>query len=227
MDYIIYILGFGGKMPSDFRRARDLERKQQTQDKLLDGAATVFVAKGYHQTLISDIAAMAEVGQGTFYRSFSNKRECFAALFDRFIASLVARFDIFSTNTPTNLEEYLSASLSSVKEMAGVLEKNRELALLFIREARAVDREFEARWEEIMGDFADIAATYLDHAIDKGFARSCDSGVVSQCLVGICMRHLEISLSGAQTEAQPEQSIEHLVTEIVGFAFHGFGPRIA
>lgn len=206
-------------MTTTLRRQKDLERKERTRRRLLDAAATVFVRLGYRKTKISDIVGEAGVGQGTFYRSFADKRQIFEMLFEDFAARLLGEFVGFSANLPRNQEEYLKASVDAVARVAWQLDKRRELALLFLREGPAVDRVFEEMIGELLDQFAALAQSYLDHAIGSGFARSCDSAVVSQCLVGIARRQLDNFLKGRI----PQQAMETTVSEAVRFAFFGFG----
>ncbi|MCB1155379.1 helix-turn-helix transcriptional regulator, partial [bacterium] len=76
-------------MVSETRRKKDEERKARTRRLLLDAAARVFAQNGYHAPRIADIVAEANVGQGTFYRNFTDKRDIFETLFDEFQADLV------------------------------------------------------------------------------------------------------------------------------------------
>lgn len=210
-------------MATELRQRKDAERRERTRRKLLDATARVILKKGYRETLISDIVADAGVGQGTFYRNFTNMREALETLFDDFAESLFVEFSDFSENLPESVEEYREASIGAITRMAEILFKNRDLALLFLREGPAIDGEFEARIDEALSGFADLARGYLEYAIDSGFARPCDAGVVSQCLVGMARRHLDLGL-------KQDQSLEELrwkIREVIDFAFLGFAPRDA
>lgn len=208
-------------MPSPLRQTRDSQRKERTRTALLDAARAVFVEKGYHPTLISDIVAEAGVGQGTFYRFFHSKRAVFEALFEQFAERLLGEFSDFSAHLPTNLEEYREASVRSLGEVASILLENREMAIFFLRQSPVIDRDFEARFEETLSAFAALARGYLEHAIRSGFARSCDTEVVSQCLVGIARQMISSSLK----DELNAEDVRHLVREVIDFAFVGFGPR--
>ncbi|MDP7114366.1 MAG: helix-turn-helix domain-containing protein, partial [Myxococcota bacterium] len=203
------------------RQRRDARRKEQTRGVLLTAAREAFVARGYHATKISDVAARARVGQGTFYRHFDNKRQAFQALFDRFVASLHAEFADMSAHPPTGIEEYMSASRNAVKRAARVVMADQALTLLFLREGPAIDREFERNLKEMCEGFGALARHYLDAAIDGGFARSCDTELVSQSIVGMGLWQLERFLSGRAGGADLDAAID----ELVRFAFWGFGPR--
>ncbi len=201
---------------SAYRQRVDEERKSRTRDRLMDAARRVFVTDGYHAPKVSDIVAEAGTGQGTFYRHFADKRELFDALVNEFLVDLAAGFDMAFATLPESAEEYRDASLLSVQAAANVLMEHRAEALLFLKEGPTIDADFEARVAEVMDSFASLAQGFLDHAIGAGFARACDSAVVSQCLVGMALHHLERGLPDGD-------DLNQTVREIVDFAFLGFG----
>src|SRR6185295_19649966 len=63
-------------------------RRERTRQELLGAAARVLAEKGLHVTKISDIAAAADVGVGTFYLHFPTKE----ALFDAVVEDTMRRF---------------------------------------------------------------------------------------------------------------------------------------
>ena len=63
-------------------------RRERTRQDLLAAAERVLAEKGLHQTKISDIAAAADVGVGTFYLHFPTKE----ALFDAVVEDTMRRF---------------------------------------------------------------------------------------------------------------------------------------
>ncbi len=54
----------------------------------MDAARRLFVERGYHATRPQDIAREAEVGNGTFYLHFTDKRDIFLAFADEACAEL-------------------------------------------------------------------------------------------------------------------------------------------
>ncbi len=207
-------------MPTALRKTRDHERKERTRRDLLKAATRVFARNGYHKPLVSDIVAEAGVGQGTFYRYFSHKREIFETLIEGFTNELLAEFSDMSEHLPTNVEEYRNASLSAILRAARVVERNRELCLVFLREASAVDDDMSRLLSGMYDRLAQLAKYYLDHAIASGYARPCNSEVVSQSIIGIGMRTVEAWLD----RKYPALSIEELITEVVDFGFLGLSP---
>ena len=55
-------------------------RGQKTRQKVLEAAEAIFGEKSYEVASISDITRMADVGQGTFYLYFPDKKSVFVEL---------------------------------------------------------------------------------------------------------------------------------------------------
>ncbi len=208
-------------MPSDLRQERDHARTERRRQAVLDAAGRVFVRQGYHRTLISDIAAEAGVGQGTFYRHFPDKRAAFEAVFDRFVESLFAEFAGMSANLPHDAREYRDSSVEALVRMAQALERNQDLAKILMREAPAVDRVLEEKVASFQDGFILLAKTFLDHATAEGFARPCDTTLVAQAIVGMGTSVAHMWWSGRA----PDVTLDHLINEVVDFAFFGISTR--
>jgi TetR/AcrR family transcriptional regulator len=58
-------------------------RKAQTDRAILDAAQSAFLSRGYEATTIEEIAAAADVGVGSIYNHFGNKRELYLAVVER------------------------------------------------------------------------------------------------------------------------------------------------
>jgi AcrR family transcriptional regulator len=206
---------------SGLRKQREEERKRRTRKQLLDAAARVFIRKGYHNPNISDIVAEAGVGQGTFYRNFRDKRDIFETLLEGFISGLLGEFSEMSAHPPTHVREYRDASIQALRRMVRIVERNRKLVLLFIREAPAVDEHVAQVMGGMYDRFGELAKYYLDHAIKSGFVRPCRSEVIAQSIVGMGLRMAERWLDGRYSEIP----VDDLIAELVEFAFKGLEPR--
>lgn len=73
-----------------------MEKSNETKQKLLRAACTVFREKTYEKAKVSDIVAHAEVAQGTFYLYFKSKKDCLNLLIlemiDRFLQEIEQDF---------------------------------------------------------------------------------------------------------------------------------------
>lgn len=208
-------------MVSSFRKQRDEDRKENTRRYLMNAAVDVFCDKGYHPTLVSDIVERAGVGQGTFYRHFKNKRDLIDNILDQFGEMLLGQFQFMTDHLPSNVDEYRELSRNAILAMTILVEKNRKLALLLLREAPTVDRDFEQRINDLYNQFVNLAAFYLEYAINQGFARQCNTTMVAQGIVGMGLRHMTIWLND---EHHPVD-IHELINELVDFAFFGLAGK--
>src|SRR5437762_9539774 len=68
-------------------------RRERTRQELLAAATRVLAEKGLHQTKITDIAAAADVGVGTFYLHFPDKEALFDAVVEETVRRLKATVD--------------------------------------------------------------------------------------------------------------------------------------
>ncbi|MBU0505339.1 TetR/AcrR family transcriptional regulator [bacterium] len=199
------------------REQKNQERKDNTRKALLSAATKVFARQGYHNTLISDVVQEACVGQGTFYRNFTDKRAIFAALKDEFILSLLNEFQPMSEHLPESFEDYREASVQAITKLARKLDENKDFVMCFFKEAPAVDKEFSTEVALINDQFVKLAKLYLDHAIAQGFARKCNAHVVSEAIVGMGQRMIMQWLEDKIKDVE----LEHLVEEMVDFGFLG------
>ena len=202
------------------RRQRvDDDRKSRTKAALLDASEGVFARRGYHSALVSEIVAEAGVGQGTFYRHFESKRAVLDALFDRLVDQVLDEFRGSLVEMPTNLEEYRAVSYRGGASAVAVVTEHQDAVRLILRQGPAVDEAFAARVEGMHDQIADLAALYLRHAIEQGFARPCDPELVGQAIVGQVMRIILLWLDGRLES----RSREDVLREMIEFMVHGYG----
>lgn len=71
--------GHGPQLPDTAPVDAPAKRRSASRERLLAAARKLFVEKGFHATRPQDIARAAEVGHGTFYLHFADKRACFLA----------------------------------------------------------------------------------------------------------------------------------------------------
>jgi AcrR family transcriptional regulator len=155
-------------------------RSQQRHQRILDAAASVFATKGYHATLVDEIAAEAETSKGGVYFHFPNKQAIFLALLDRLADILRERVDqaVAERQQPLDRAE---AALRVVLETFG---SHRRLARLFLVEALGAGPEFNARMIRIRAEFAQVIRTHLDDAVAQGAIPPLDTDVAATAWFG-------------------------------------------
>ena len=73
-------------------RLTQKERRELTRRQLLDAAAVVFAARGYHAASIDDIADAAGFTKGAVYSNFASKEDLFLALIRERQAQMLEAF---------------------------------------------------------------------------------------------------------------------------------------
>jgi AcrR family transcriptional regulator len=80
--------------PAARAETRGERRKRQTETRLLDAALAVFCARGYDAATTGEIARAADVGAGTFYLYFKDKRATYERLARRAAHDLLASWQV-------------------------------------------------------------------------------------------------------------------------------------
>ncbi|MBV9133434.1 MAG: TetR/AcrR family transcriptional regulator [Chloroflexi bacterium] len=155
-------------------------RSQQRHQRILDAAVAVFSTKGYHGTLVDEIAAEAETSKGGVYFHFPNKQAIFLALLDRLANILRERVEA-AVATRQDPIERAEAALHVVLETFG---SHRRLARLFLVEALGAGPEFNARMIQLRADFADLIRVHLDDAVAQGAIPPLDTSVAATAWFG-------------------------------------------
>ncbi|MFB8004175.1 TetR/AcrR family transcriptional regulator [Nocardia sp. NPDC056000] len=174
-------------MPRERSTARAQERVAATRDGLVQAAATVFAERGYHPTRVSDIAEQAGVGQGTFYRHFSDKRQ----ILDAVVAGTAERLQ--SVFTDENAPEQID-SLAEYRERASdmatrvfelIAAEHREMGFL-LGQLPSVDDDGAATLDFVHGIAAAMIAEYYRIGIERGFFRAdLDIDAASIAVIGM------------------------------------------
>jgi AcrR family transcriptional regulator len=155
-------------------------RSQQRHQRILDAAVRVFSSKGYHGTLVDEIAAEAETSKGGVYFHFPNKQAIFLALLDRLANMLRERVEDAIKNEPDPIERAETALRVVLETFGG----HRRLARLFMVEALGAGPEFNERMIEIRASFANLIRVHLDDAVATGVIPPIDTETAATAWFG-------------------------------------------
>lgn len=113
--------------------------KTVKREKITEAALEAFVAKGYHDTRMEEIARKAGVGKGTLYEYFSNKEELFVASLEQAIDRYVEEINRI-LKSKGSLEEKIALFL---EEECRFKSTYGETAFLFMRESKKIHVDFK------------------------------------------------------------------------------------
>jgi AcrR family transcriptional regulator len=136
------------------------EQAASTEAALKDAARRVFARQGYLNTKITDITAEAGRAAGSFYNHFTGKEELLAAL----LADALAESDavIFAPNSQHRADFSDRESVRWHVESYWRFYSRHAVELTALRQAAAINTEFGARLEAMVGADASHVRDHLD-----------------------------------------------------------------
>ncbi|MSQ03868.1 MAG: TetR/AcrR family transcriptional regulator [Myxococcales bacterium] len=140
-------------------------------DRILDAAIDVFAEKGFHHARISDIAAKAEVADGTIYLYFRNKDDVLITIFEEKMGMLIAGLKQALEGVDDPLERvrtfarYHFRQVKDHESLAEVLQIELRLSNKFLKEYRPT-----RLWE-----YLNVFAGILRDGQERGVIRPLDA----------------------------------------------------
>lgn len=119
------------------------------RERVLQAMATNCAEKTYAKTTIADIVAAAGISRATFYKHFADKKECFRAAADDFLAKLleaVVESDIRPEGSKANRVR------SAIRTLLEQLAAEPAKATLLLIEAPNVDTDIVLRYRRLVMD---------------------------------------------------------------------------
>ena len=132
------------------------ENAELTRQRIIDGARTVFLARGVSRSTLEHIASQAEVTRGAVYWHFKNKTELFHAIRDKVFLPLIDRMD--DTLTLEGSEDPLTQIENSLCDTINELNENIEMRQIYeimMIKCEYVD-EFATVLQQILNNCANI-----------------------------------------------------------------------
>ncbi len=190
------------------------QKSQQTRERILDAALSIFARKGYHDTRMDDIVTEAGSSKGAVYFHFPGKENLFLALVDEFASRLETRLTsaiAAEQGGMRRIEAALDAGLA-------VFGEYRRLAKLFLVQAVGLGQTFESKRIQILDKFAHLIKIHLDEAIADGDIPPLDSEITSYAWIGaineLIMRWIQ---SGEPTPERIAPALRTLLLHSIQF----------
>jgi AcrR family transcriptional regulator len=160
------------------RRDRRIERRQE---EILQAAASVFAAKGYAQATTREIAAAADIAEGSLYNYFASKRDILVGIISR-SPSPVDRLWAEAENL-TDRDGFIRLVEQAVLAPA----PEQPWIRTVIKEAWTDDELFRQYQAGHVRETVARVARLVERGIEAGWLRPVDPEHVAQALVGALM----------------------------------------
>jgi AcrR family transcriptional regulator len=128
------------------------------RQRMLRAMSKVVSEKGYANTSVADVIAIAGVSRETFYEQFAGKEECFLAAYDVGVESVLRAMRASLTDAPDDPAEVYSRALASYLHTLSV---DPAVARTFNVEVYAAGPAAIQRRMALMDRFVDVTAEML------------------------------------------------------------------
>lgn len=124
------------------------DKSKQTKAKILKVAKDVFADRGFHKTTVRDITDAAELGYGTFYLYFKDKKDIFHALVEQVEDDLYTAAD-GGSDLEREYERGINSYRALRKDLRSIFISFRDNAsiLRFSRELSVIDPHFKKKYD--------------------------------------------------------------------------------
>jgi AcrR family transcriptional regulator len=193
--------------------AAAVERRRQ---QIIEAAYEVFAEQGYHATGIADIAARLDVGHGTFYRYFENKRDLLDHVVDYALTKFFTAVVTEDLPSPQTAEEYRNQmSLLGNRLFTGIAEADPRLTRMLLLEAGSIDAALRQRILGTLDTIAAMVAPMLARGVRRGFLRAdLDVDAASRALTGAMIAALLAMLGRPIAADERERYVETVVSMV-------------
>jgi AcrR family transcriptional regulator len=176
------------------RRDRRIERRQE---EILQAAASVFAAKGYAQATTREIAAAADIAEGSLYNYFASKRDILVAIISR---------------SPSPVDRLWSEAenLADRDGFIGLVERavlapapEQPWVRTVIKEAWMDDELFRRYQAGHVRETVARVTRLIERGVEAGWLRQVDPEYAAQALVGALMASMMPLLRRTQGSEEP------------------------
>ena len=163
------------------QRLPQKDRARKTRERILDIGSHLFRNKGYKQTKVSDITTALNVGKGTFYFYFSDKKalflECVPRIFNELFATGWERIKKID-NAKNRLEIRAQMVLPVLKEFCAILQLSKEAM-------ETGDPKIQALGEMTYHSIRRPIESDIENGIQQGIFRKTDPKIAATVFIGI------------------------------------------
>ena len=191
----------------------------QRRADILGAAVEVFASKGFHAAGVADIAKTLNIGHGTIYRYFKNKRDIFNAILAGLLGEMA---EVVQQEPPTtdSLDEYQGQLERIADHLMRIFNRDTRLAKIAFYESIGAGGEIRESAEHFVSIFAQFTEQYMKNGVNKGFLRpSMDQKVAANLVTSMLMEAVKQVAMGQYSDDE----MQRWRGEITQFVIGGLG----
>lgn len=154
-------------------RARQAEELAELRrNEIIVAASRLFAEQGYHATGIADIARALDIGHGTVYRYFENKRAILDRIVDDLVAGVLVRLlEDEPPDAATTIEEFRGQAERLIGALWDAFDADVPGVRLLLSQGAGVDGDLVRRAGTFVDEAAKVVGRYLRNGQERGFVR--------------------------------------------------------
>jgi len=184
--------------------------------EILSAAVEVFASKGFHAAGIADIAGILNIGHGTIYRYYKNKRDIFNAILADLLAEMA---EVVQKEPPVtdSLDQYQAQLERIADHMMAIFNRDPRLAKIAFYESLGVDGEIRESVEHFISIFAQFTEQYMKNGVEKGFLRaSMDQKIAANLITSMLMEAVKQVAIGQFGDDEMQRWRKEIIQFVVG-----------
>jgi len=158
------------------------QRAERNRKKLLGAAMKVFSQKGYHKATLDEICGRANLGKGTVYQYFGNKKDLFLGIVDSFAAELGKHI----ADAVGEVEDDVVRLQTAISAYVQFHTAHRSFYRLLIHEESSFAKELMERFRTKYFSHLEILEDVLRSGMKSGKMKKMDARSAAFGLVGMC-----------------------------------------
>lgn len=190
------------------------------RERILEGAARVFAAKGFHKATTKEIARAAGVAEGTIYNYFKNKRAILFALVEKIAAQPLKK--ILLENPPDDPQEFFRLL---IQDRHRFFSEYGSMLAPVMAEVFTDPALREELYREIFRPLVDLLERYLQRHAEAGRFRLVSVPVIAHGIIGAVMLNLVLALTGLDPRYKGI-SAEKLADELIVWFLAGLSTDV-
>jgi len=188
--------------------ARRERRAERRQEEILEAAASVFATKGYAAATTREIAAAADIAEGSLYNYFASKRDMLVAIISR-SPSPVDRL-LADTEDVTGREQFVRFIEQAVMAPAPEQPWMRTI----IKEAWTNDELFRQYQAGHIEELTSRLARIIDKGVKAGWLRPLDSDTTARAVIALLMAFMMHPMRVCSAAETPEARVQRIRSAI-------------
>ena len=155
------------------------EEQNRRRHEIFDAALDTFIAKGFLETSMREIAELAGMGKSSLYDYFDNKDDILIFVMEEALAGVLngaKRINALPLSPQARLRQIIEMHLAYIVE-------NKKLFYLFSYEGRRMSSENQQRAQQGRYAYQDMLRGLIEEGIKQGTFREVDPLVAARMLI--------------------------------------------